>query len=278
MCALPRGRGRIARLLARRLHSPFVAAVPPFDLGLLLVVDPADPYQLEIWVGAYQPHVVSFLTRNVRAGDTVLCAGLHVGYVAAIARRLAGPTGMVLSAEPDPVALERARTNLGLGDGARDAPIEILEGGLSDSDERMPLHQSTVLGHSSFASSHHELRLTHAALRQGDSWLEERGVRRLDVMVLDVEGWELRALRGLERAISRSPDLTALIELSRWALTDAGTSPAELVAFFRNRNFDVRWASMRDRSLPFGVWGESVKSGDDGLANDILCVGPGVRT
>lgn len=271
---LPRGRGRIARFLAGKLRRSFVADVPPFDLGLRLCVDPTDVFQLEIWLGTYQPHVVNFLMRSVRPGDTVLCAGLHVGYVAAIARRLAGPTGLVLSAEPDPVALERANNNLELGDASRDAKVEVLTGGLSDSDECLPLHQSSVLGHSSFASSHHEKGLTQARLRRGDSWLGERGVAKIDVMVLDVEGWELRALRGLENTLGRSPALVALIELSRWALEDARASPAEVVALLRDRGFGVRWAAAHGRSLLHGVWGSDVGTGDEGVANDILCLGP----
>lgn len=274
----PRGRGRIARFLAGKLRHPFVAVVPPFDLDLRLFVDPADVFQLEIWLGTYQPHVVSFLLSNVRVGDTVLCAGLHVGYIAAIARRLAGPTGLVLSAEPDPMALKRASHNFRLGDPKRDAPIEVLVGGLSDADDRLPLHQSKVLGHSSFASSHHEVGLTHATLRRGDSWLGERGVTKIDVMVLDVEGWELRVLRGLEETLARSPRLIALVELSRWALADASTSAGEVVTLLRGRGFVVRWATAHGRSLQHGVWGADVETGNEGVANDVLCLGPSART
>jgi len=89
MVALPRGRGRVARFLAGKLRKPFVARVPPFELDVLLTIDPSDAFQLEIWLGAYQPHVINFLTQSVRHGDAVLCAGLHVGYTVAIARRLA---------------------------------------------------------------------------------------------------------------------------------------------------------------------------------------------
>ena len=276
--ALPRGRSRIARLLAGKLRGCFVAVVPPFNLDVRLAIDPSDPFQAEIWLGAYQPHVVAFLMANVRAGSTVLCAGLHVGYIASIARRLAGPFGRVLTAEPDPIALECGRFNLRLGDPARDAPIEVLGGGLSDEDATLELHQSNVLGHSSFATSHHEATLTHAQLRRGDDWLEERGVASVDVAVLDVEGWELRALLGLRQTLARSPQLVALIELSGWALKDAGTSGPDVVAFLRSRGFDVRWASAHGHGCRYGVWGDRVEKGDEETANDVLCVGSGVRT
>lgn len=277
MVALPRGRGRIARFLAGKLRKPFVARVPPFELDVRLTIDPSDAFQLEIWLGAYQPHVISFLTQSVRKDDVVLCAGLHVGYTVAIARRLAGPGGLVLSAEPDPAALGQGRNNLSLADPRRDAPVKILDGGLSDADDTLELHQSAVLGHSSFASPHHELRVTEASLRRGDAWLAELGVDHIDVMVLDVEGWELRVLRGLEHTLRRSSRLVAMVELSRWALADARTSPAAVVKFLRDQGIQVRWASMRSPTMPFGVWGDLVDSGDEGVANDILCLGVQTR-
>jgi FkbM family methyltransferase len=272
--ALPRGRARIARLLSDRLRTPFLARVPPFQLGLQLAIDPTDAFQLEIWLGAYQPHVISFLVNTVRPDSTVLCAGLQVGYVAGIARRLAGPSGLVLSAEPDPSALAWGRRNLTLSDESRDAPIHVLEGGLSDANGEMELYHSSVMGQSSFAAPHHADGAVRARLQRGDEWLRSLGGERIDVMVLDVEGWEIHALAGLTDTIARSADIVALVECSSWALKDARSSPAELLGFFRDRGFEVRWAMDQSRAFLCGVWGPIVESGDEAAANDILCIGP----
>jgi FkbM family methyltransferase len=259
------------------MTTPFVASVPPFQLGVRLLIDPTDPFQMEIWAGAYQPHIASFLRRTVRRGDVVLCAGLHVGYVAALARRLAGPGGLVLTAEPDEIALSWARKSLALANVSLDAPIEVLEAGLSDVDGEMQFYRSSVKGHSSFATQHHLQEVERVALRRGDEWCEDLGVDHLDVMVLDVEGWEMHALRGLEDTIGRSPALLALVECSDWALKDAGSSTIELLAYFRQRAFNVVWASTIDSALPYGIWGPSAESGH-AIATDILCVGPKPRT
>lgn len=277
VAALPRGRSRVARWLARGMTAPFVASVPPFHLGVRLIVDPTDPFQVDIWAGAYQPHIASFLLRTVRRGDVVLCAGLHVGYVAALARRLAGPSGLVLTAEPDQIALAWARRNLALADARLDAPIEVLEAGLSDVDGEMQFYRSSVKGHSSFATQHHLQQVERAALRRGDEWCESLAVDHLDVAVLDVEGWEMHALRGLDETIVRSPALVALVECSDWALEDAGSSTTELVSYFRQRAFNVVWASIADQALPYGIWGPRAETGPC-VATDILCVGPGPRT
>jgi len=151
---LPHGRARAARILSRLLRKPFGDVVGPSDLNVRLVIDPADPFQLEIWLGTYQPHVVDFLPCSVRPGDRVLCAGLHVGYVASLARRLAGGGGLVLSAEPDPVARAWAERNVSLGGGPGAAPVRVFAGGLAESEGELLLYESRVMGHSSFAAPH----------------------------------------------------------------------------------------------------------------------------
>jgi len=270
--ALPRGRARAARMLGRLLRRPFTDDVPPYDAGLRLIIDPNDRFQLEIWLGAYQPHVVSFLRRAIRPGDRVLCAGLHIGYVAALARRLAGPRGIVLSAEPDDSARQRAEINLRLSDGPACAPIHILPAGLSDKAETLVFHKSSVLGHSSFAAPHHQEGLVDTAVRRGDSWLAELGIDSLDVLVLDVEGWELSALRGLQEVLARSPRLRAMIEVSNWALRDAGTSPEALLTYCWEAGLVVQWAEHADDRAPYGVVGSLARPNEAILANDVLCV------
>src|SRR6185312_15372579 len=97
---LSRGRSRAARAVHYLRRRPFLDIVEPADLDIRLWIDPADRFQLEIWAGAYQTHVVGWLRRTVRPGDRVLCVGLHVGYIAGVCRRLAGPGGAVFSDEP----------------------------------------------------------------------------------------------------------------------------------------------------------------------------------
>jgi FkbM family methyltransferase len=250
------------------LRKKFIDTVEPPELRTRMVIDPTDPFQLDMWLGAYQPHVVSLLRHTIKPDATVLVAGLQVGYVAAIAARLAGARGKVLSAEPDPAAIDAASRNLGMLD-AGCAPVYVLAGGLSDSDGSLTINLSSTLGHSSFAAPHHPRTQAVALLRRGDEWLREQGVHKLDVLVLDVEGWECHVLRGLTGVIAQSPQLMALIEVSPWALRDAGSSVSMLFDWLLANGFDVRWAQRQQ-----GRYGVSGEPADASIirASDVLCV------
>ncbi len=267
---LPRGRGRTARLLSRIFRRPFVDVVAPYELGVRLTIDPRDAFQMEIWLGAYQPHVVAFLRNAVAPGARVLCAGLHVGYVAALARRLAGPTGLVVAADPDPNAFACAVANLRLGRGDMLAPVHLFAGGLSDRAGELSLYRSSVMGHSSFAAPHHGAEVRTVPLVRGDDWLIALGVPELDVMVLDVEGWEVQVLRGLGGTISRSRNLRALVEVSEWALREAGSTRHALYEYWTERGFTMRWAREARTGAPLGVSGPALAELSD-VDGDLVC-------
>ncbi|HEX5179668.1 MAG TPA: FkbM family methyltransferase [Gemmatimonadaceae bacterium] len=235
---LPHGRARAARWARHLYRHPFVDTVEPAELDIRLWINPRDCFQAEIWVGAYQPHVVRWIRNNVQTGDTVLCLGLHVGYVAALCRRLAGPTGHVFSAEPDAHAREFATRNLGLGD-ERDAPIDVFPGGFGSAESSILLYQSRVAGHSSFAAPHQPDRTVEVQVQRADIFLGARGVTAIDVLVLDVEGWELEVLRGLEGTLGRSKRLRGCVELSRWALADASTTAPEVLSWLAKRGVSL---------------------------------------
>jgi FkbM family methyltransferase len=254
------------------MRKPFVDIVEPRDQGVRLQIDPRDPFQLEIWLGAYQPHVVSFLRKAVHPNAIVLCAGLHVGYIAALSRALAGPRGRVLSAEPDAEARQLALRNLARQSGV--APITVFEGGLSDEPCTLTLHRSSVLGHSSFGAEHHPLDEYVVPVIPGDSWLAQVGVPELDVLVLDVEGWEFRVLRGLRSTLVNSRSMVALVEVSEWALRAAGTSGAEVIDWLRGLGFEARWATQYGDHLPLGTWGPPVRHPAEALSSDVLCLRP----
>jgi FkbM family methyltransferase len=191
--------------------------------------------------------------------------------VASLARKLAGPTGLVLTAEPDEAARDRAALNLALEPQEALAPIHVLPGGLSDETAELQLYRSAVLGHSSFAAPHDAKSIETVPLTRGDDWLKVLGVHELDVLVLDVEGWELHVLRGLEEVIAHSPRLSALIEVSEWALRDAGSTRGALFDHLSQRGFDMRWAAQVSPLAPLGVWGASVADAGE-AEGDLLCV------
>src|SRR5439155_1271646 len=65
------------------------------------------------------------------------------------------------------------------------------------------------------------------------------GVQEVDVIKIDVEGWELSVLAGLERTIKRSKRVAIFCEYSPGAQQCAGHSGADLFNWFVTNGFAV---------------------------------------
>jgi FkbM family methyltransferase len=181
----------------------------------------------------YEPEVWRHMMSEVRAGDCVADVGAFIGlYAVALAVRV-GETGSVLAFEPDidnyAVLAEHCRLN-----GVLDR-VELIGAAVGDSDDWVSFEggngsESRVSGSGSHACVVQSVRL--------DSIFAER---RLDILKVDVEGFEgavLRGANGLLDDVDRRPRVI-FIEMHPYAWSASGTSGAELLAFLRQRGYRV---------------------------------------
>jgi FkbM family methyltransferase len=72
------------------------------DEGFELALDAADiAVSRYVRDGAYEPHLTSFFKRTIRQGMSVVDVGANIGYYSMISSKLVGPSGRVLSFEPN---------------------------------------------------------------------------------------------------------------------------------------------------------------------------------
>jgi FkbM family methyltransferase len=157
------------------------------------------PKVRDMFFGAYEPEEVEVFRRFVRRGDTVVDAGANIGFFSALAASLVGPEGEVHSFEPVPVYFERLvalraanpRHRFQLNAealGERESRAEIRVSGAANLGwntmvpELMPLES---------AAAAHQVRV-----RRLDAYLADRGVERVALLKVDVEGFELPLMRG----------------------------------------------------------------------------------
>jgi FkbM family methyltransferase len=173
--------------------------------GVSLLADPAMTIGRSIQTtGLHDPAVTEVLARLTRAGDTVVDAGAHIGYMATLVALAAGPHGHVLAWEPHPdlfAVLERNMARLATR--CRMAKVTLRNAALGRAPGRAEL---VIPGAdtSNDATSY----LAHAgrpALRSIPVKVETiddvLGATLVDVMKLDVEGSEFDVLAGANQAL-----------------------------------------------------------------------------
>jgi len=129
----------------------------------------------------------------VAPGDTIFDIGSNIGqWVIGISRR-AGPSAVIHAFEPVPTTCERLVHNLALN---RVDWVHCHRQALSDENGRATFHVPTNdSATASFAALPSSTRVEVATIRL-DRFCEGRGIDRIDLMKVDVEGAELMVFRG----------------------------------------------------------------------------------
>ena len=65
---------------------------------------------------------------------------------------------------------------------------------------------------------------------------------RVDFVKLDVQGWELEALRGATRILAENPAVQLFVEFWPYGLRRAGSTPLDLITFLQKVGFSLSTA------------------------------------
>jgi FkbM family methyltransferase len=201
-----------------------------------------------MYMGVFEEEETRQARSVLRPGHTFVDAGANVGYYTLLASRLVGAAGRVLAFEPAPYALAKLRDNVARN---RLANVEAVGAGLGEAKSTATLYVKESMENYTPSmvpgEGGREVSVSVLAL---DEELSRRGVRRVDLLKLDVEGYEPNVLRGAKRYLSEGRVSAVMCEHNRVWLERNGSSPAEVHATltrygFRAEGFDPSNPNMK---------------------------------
>jgi FkbM family methyltransferase len=183
----------------------------------------------------YEPAVHLFLTERAKPGSVVFDVGAHVGVLTIALAQRVGETGHVYAFEPAPATAAVLRRHVAMN--KLDDRVTVIEAVVSEVEGRLDLH---VYGESMAAS------LSRDAIELSPEVFEEppeaisvvsttldavavREGRRPTLVKIDVEGAELRVLRGM-RTLLADRDVTVVCEVHPTQLAAMGGTVEEIDA------------------------------------------------
>lgn len=219
--------------------------------------------------GWYERETVAACEARLRPGMTVLDIGAHLGYYTRFFAETVGPTGRVYAFEPHPETFALLRRNTAIH-----RNVVTIEAAVTDRVGEVDFFEMSASGqHSVYPIAE---RRTGAVPRRRlrvhsttvDAFLAERGDPPVDLIKMDIEGAEPRALAGMARTVARLPRLTLVVEWSPEALAAGSTAAAALPQRLHALDFQTRPIGAAD-----GVWPPQPLGADDGHAwvGNLLC-------
>jgi FkbM family methyltransferase len=199
---------------------------PAVVFGSRFELDLADFIQRQIYLGTAEPHETRLVKDYLRPGMTFVDAGANVGYYTALAAMLVGSEGSVVAFEPSAYAFERlqalvARNGL--------AHVKAVHAGLSDA----PGSQKLYLGigshnHAPTMVPHDNASASEVLVTTLDDQAARLGIERIDLIKMDVEGYEPKVLTGARRLLREGRIRAILCEFNEHWLRKAGSDPQAL--------------------------------------------------
>jgi FkbM family methyltransferase len=182
----------------------------------------------------------------LKPGDTFWDIGAHVGWFSVFASHIVGRTGRVLAIEPAPEAYAKLKANLHL------RPIAIaINCGVGNTEGMREFSAQGSATSGSFVPA-----VTAINAHYNDAAVTSRSVemRRVDdlpgqpdLIKIDIEGFELEALRGAER-ILRQTRPTLIVEIHPPQLELCGGSAEAIYDLLRIQNYAVQEIDRTDHT------------------------------
>jgi FkbM family methyltransferase len=211
----------LAARLATRLE------IPVSD-GLRMVVDTTDVLGRTLATsGIWEPQTTAAFRSLLADGDVCVDVGANVGYYTLLASRLVGPTGHVYALEPAPEIYAALQANLALNAVGNVTALPVAAG---PAEGRAALFRppSGNVGRASLRP-HSDVpsRPDHAAVevRPLSALITASDLPRLRLVKIDVEGYEVEVLRGLEPIFGLGLRPAVLVEVHT---LDAPEAPSYL--------------------------------------------------
>ena len=181
--------------------------------------------------GAHTRCELAFLSHFVDPGDTIIDLGAHIGTFSIPLAKKAGRAGLVIAVEADARNYELLAANAQRsGANVNIRTLNVIVGKEGGIYELIRDKNNTGMSQMFLA-----LAKSDAGVR-GTSLSEiAKGIPKVDVVKIVVQGMELEVLANAEQLLQMKPLL--YVQVQRQTLEDHGTNPEQLGDFLRSRGF-----------------------------------------
>jgi FkbM family methyltransferase len=197
----------------------------------------------------HEPLTTRVLRQVLKPSMCVVDVGGNIGYFLLIEARMVGPGGLVIGIEPEPTNFQLLRRNVEVNGYANVLLLNSAIGERNGLGTLFISHKSNW--HSLSALPGETTAQIPVEIATLDQVLDEQGVVHVDLVRMDIEGYEVRALDGMRQVMDRfRPRL--LVEIHPDIL-----DPIVLEEYFRKLStarYDVEYVLDRRWDHPLHGW------------------------
>ena len=185
------------------------------------------------------------LQKILCAGAVVVDAGANIGIYSEFLSRCVGPNGVVHSFEPSPDNFTRLRC--ATRKLANVCPCQAAVGERSG-ETMLYVSDNLNVDHRAYVTEGNPRRALQVGMVALDDYFKPG--ERVDLLKLDVQGYELHALQGAKRILNENREIKLLLEFWPYGLKQAGASWGELIEMLEGLAMNIMFVRV-DGLIPF---------------------------
>lgn len=220
--------------------DPIVAS---FSSGVSVRLWPKGEIAQLVYTSAFEHDLISAVIKFLKPGMTVVDVGANCGLYSLIAAQCVGKSGAVWAFEPASDMVRLFRDNqklnatksvklfkLALGDKKNQKVTLACEPGRGDGYRYVRYSKKST-------KKELDRMVEVVAGSMLDFVWAKQGKPKVDFIKIDVEGGELKVLRGAQKVLTNHPDLVILMENSAFGLSRVGDDQSSLYAFMASLGY-----------------------------------------
>jgi FkbM family methyltransferase len=171
---------------------------------------------------------IALLKKIIQPGDTVLDIGANIGFYAKILSGLTSNKGQVFCFEPDSQNFKYLVKNTkGLKN------INLFNKAVSDKTDVIKVYKSKLLNvdHRTYPVNNYD-SIEEISSISIDELVDAKVISHVNVIKIDIQGYELTAFNGMKRLLSANNDIKIIAEYWPHGFKRAGTSAIAFYDFF----------------------------------------------
>lgn len=246
--------------------------------GRLFEVDFTDGmYNTVFFLGEYERIITEIVKLIIAKGDVCFDVGANVGWYTTLLHNLCSGNaetksgGGVHAFEPLPDVFAQLQRNWALA--GKPQNVFLNNFALGDENRAAHIHRfaNEPSGHSSLAiDNRRNVETIKTRLVTLDAYLEERRIKNVDFVKVDVEGAELMFLRGAQRLFEQPHPPIFIIEMALSTTKGFGYLPNDLIEYLRSRA-DYKFYAINEIR---GVLKEINGFAREDVGANVLCLPP----
>jgi len=199
--------------------------------------------KMKFMFGLYESGTTVLCKRIVKPGMYVMDIGANIGYYTLLFSKLVGSDGRVYAFEPHPEIFKMLRHNT-----RNKRNVIVLQKAISNMEEERELFLSkkTTGSHSFYMTEFSEGSCKIETMRL-DDFFQAEGIKRCDLIKIDVEGAEPLVIEGMRNFIESADKLLIILEFNPSTLCSGHHNPESFLDILLKK-FDVYVINEQDGS------------------------------